>query len=471
MKIFTELLCIFVVFSFLGWVVQFISKTIKKRRLVNPGFITLPFLPSNGLGMALVFLLFNRINNLFILFVASAVFLTFYKYLISMFFEHSFGFKWKDYSKKRFSINGYVSVWEPFLYGLIGLLTVKFTFNPMMGIVSGIPLWAAFLIPAVIAGIIAADTVLSIITVVNLRRNLKQMKNISELIGSDNKTISDDELRKSYERRMLKSKRFRLRLVKAFPDMQSLDYEKQLTDFRHNFDELREKNDEIYEKKIENEEDKPFAFGLCFSKLFWLFLIGSFFGTVLETIWAIIMDGHFEMRVGMVFGPFIPVYGGGAVAITLCLYKLHKRGDVIVYLASAAIGATFEYYCSYFQERFLGTISWDYSSTPFNLDGRTNLTYALIWGLLGLVWLRYVYPVLSKIIEKIPKKIGRVLTVVLCVIIAFDGALSILAVIRKNERAADIAPKTFIGEFVDNTFPDDYMNFVFPHMGTKENRK
>ena len=228
------------------------------------------------------------------------------------------------------------------------------------------------------------------------------------------------------------------------------------------------KNNEVYEKKIKNKEDQPFAYGLCFSKLFWLFFIGSFFGTVLETFWAILIDGHFEVRVGMVTGPFIPVYGGGAVAITLCLYKLYKMNSLIIFLVSAVIGSAFEFLCSYFQEMILGTISWDYSDTPFNIDGRTNLSYGIIWGLLGLIWVRYFYPFLSRLIEKIPKRPGRELTVILFVIMTIGGILTNVAIERKNMRAENEPPKTVIGEFCDTVFTDDYMDFVFPHMGTKE---
>lgn len=468
MKLLIEMLWIFSVFSFLGWVVKFIVYSIKRHRPVNPGFLVLPFLPSNGVGMLLVFLMFSRLDNHFIVFFGSAVALTVYRFLLSMIFERSFGFKWRDLSKRKFNLNGYVSLWEPFSYGVIGVISVGFIFKPMMSLVLGMPFLASLLIPAIITGLIIADSIFTVITVISLRKNLKQMKNISELIGIKKNTIPDEELRKSYERRMIKNRRFRLRLVKAFPEMESLNYEKQLSDLKKYFDIIREKNNETYERKIQNDSEKPFAYGLCFSKLFWLFMIGSIFGTVLETIWAIVMDGHFEMRVGMVIGPFIPVYGGGAVAITLCLYKLHKKGDLVVYLASAAIGATFEYLCSYFQEMFLGKISWDYSDTPFNLDGRTNLTYALIWGVLGLIWLRYIYPVISRNIERIPKKIGKILTVTLCAFMIINAALSVIAVQRQTERKNNIPPRTVVGEFVDKAFPDEYIGFVFPHMGTKQ---
>lgn len=468
MKILTEVLWVFSVFSFLGWVLKFVYETVKKRRPSNPGFITLPFLPSNGIAMVLVYVLFSKAESMFIIFFGCAILLTIYKFFLSMLFEKSFGFKWKDYSKKRFNLNGYVSVWEPFAYGALGILAIRYAFNPMLGIISGLPAWLALLIPAIISALIFSDLIISVITVVNLRKNLEQMKNISNLIDDNNGEESDEELRKRYEQRIIKNKRFRLRLVSAFPDMQSLNYEKQLSDIREWFNIIREKNDEEYEKKIEREDDKPFAYGLSFTKLFWLFFIGSIFGTVLETIWCFFMEGHFEMRVGLVIGPFIPVYGGGAVAITLCLYKLHKSSDLIVYLSSAVIGATFEYFCSYFQETFLGTVSWDYSKTPFNLNGRTNLTFALIWGVLGLVWLRYIYPFLSRLIEKIPKKSGTIITVILVIFMALDSAVSIAAVYRGNQRANNIKPQNVAAEWIDNTFNDDYMNFVFPHMATRE---
>lgn len=80
MKLLIEMLWIFSVFSFLGWVVKFIVYSIKRHRPVNPGFLVLPFLPSNGVGMLLVFLMFSRLDNHFIVFFGSAVALTVYRF-------------------------------------------------------------------------------------------------------------------------------------------------------------------------------------------------------------------------------------------------------------------------------------------------------------------------------------------------------------------------------------------------------
>ena len=48
-------------------------------------------------------------------------------------------------------------------------------------------------------------------------------------------------------------------------------------------------------------------------KLFWIFIIASIIGCAVETIVCIVQKGHFEIRQGVIYGPFIPVYGAGAV--------------------------------------------------------------------------------------------------------------------------------------------------------------
>lgn len=464
MNIFINSLWIFSIFSFLGWFFQFITRLIKHKKLSDPGFITLPFSISTGACSVLIYLAFSHTKNLFMVFFGAMISITVVKYIFSLLFEKIFNFKWKDYSKKKLNLNGYVTLFDAVCYGVAAVFMVGAAFTPIKTLAADMPRWVAILIPAIITGLIISDFIISIITVVHLRRNLKQMSNLADLLDDNNDGQSNEDILNDYEKRMVKNKLFRKRLVNAFPDMQSLNYEKQLEDIKEYFEIVREKNNEVYEKTYENEKDKPFAVGLTFTKLFWLFFTGCIAGTILETIWAFFTLGHFEIRVGMVWGPFIPVYGGGAVLITLCLYRLHKAPDLVIYLASAVIGATFEYFCSYFQEKLLGTVSWDYSDTPFNIDGRTNLMFGLIWGLLGLFWLRYAYPMFCRCVEKIPKKIGSPLTIVLVVFMAVNGIVSIAAVHRHTQRENGIKADNVVAQCIDNVFTDEYMDFIFPNM-------
>ena len=97
-------------------------------------------------------------------------------------------------------------------------------------------------------------------------------------------------------------------MTSAFPELRGSAYVKQVT---QKLDEIKADNMKQYTAVYEHEEDKPFASGLCFAKLFAVF-DRLFIGTCIETVYALFAEGHFECRVGMVYGPFIPVYGGGA---------------------------------------------------------------------------------------------------------------------------------------------------------------
>ena len=211
-------------------------------------------------------------------------------------------------------------------------------------------------------------------------------------------------------------------------------------------------------------ETRGFAHGLSPAKLFWLFVIGSFVGFVLETIWCLVTAHHFEVRVGLVLGPFIPVYGIGAVALTLALYRLRSRRELLIFFVAALAGGLVEYLSSLFQELALGTISWEYSDTPLNVGGRTNLMFSLIWGVLGLVWIKDVYPRLSGLIERIPARWGRPLTAVLAVFMVVDCLFSMSAVTRRADRAEHIPPANAYEAWIDRAFPDDYLTLIFPHM-------
>ena len=98
-----------------------------------------------------------------------------------------------------------------------------------------------------------------------------------------------------------------------------------------------------YWTSSEKADKSGFAQGLCFCKLFWIFLLGSML-----------------------------------------------------------LGGMVEYLCSFVQEVSFGTLSWEYSGTFMNLNGRTNLMFAFFWGALGLLWMQVFYPLLLSGFPKRP---------------------------------------------------------------------
>ena len=213
--------------------------------------------------------------------------------------------------------------------------------------------------------------------------------------------------------------------------------------------------------KTPKPTQKSFASGLNFYKLVWIFIIGSVFGYILETVWFFLVSGHYMCRQGVVFGPFSQIYGFGALLITIVLYRVRNKSSIIIFICSGFLGAAFEYLCSYFQEMIVGTVSWDYSDQPFNLHGRTSLSFVLVWGLLGLIFIKHTYPFLSNLIEKIPNTVGRILTIFLAIFLAIDMLISGLALFRQAQRRENIPSTNFITDWLDAWFPDSVLDSIY----------
>ena len=73
------------------------------------------------------------------------------------------------------------------------------------------------------------------------------------------------------------------------------------------------------------QKKEVFAKGICFQKTLWVFLIGSIFGVVMETIVSYFQYGDFESRKGLIYGPLNPVYGFGAVIFMIFLVKISLK--------------------------------------------------------------------------------------------------------------------------------------------------
>lgn len=78
------------------------------------------------------------------------------------------------------------------------------------------------------------------------------------------------------------------------------------------------------EQNENKKERRPFAPGLCFSKLVWVFLISCVVGFLVETLWCYIRHGYIESRQSLVYGPLSVAYGMGAVVLTMALYKFRN---------------------------------------------------------------------------------------------------------------------------------------------------
>ena len=125
------------------------------------------------------------------------------------------------------------------------------------------------------------------------------------------------------------------------------------------------------------------------------------------------------------------------------------------------LGGITEYLCSFIQEKAFGTISWDYSYLPFNINGRTSLLHCIYWGIGGVLYITYIEPLLNKMIDKTNMKAFDLITIILSIFIVFDISISWMAADRQTERKNDIEPQNHLDLFLDKNYPDEYMNRIF----------
>lgn len=127
---FIVLCALFLVYSFIGWVIEIIFTFLAEHKIVNRGFLIGPLVPIWGTGAILITLILNPNDSVFSLILSSAVIGTVLEYVVNYVMEKAFKVRWWDYSKLPFNINGRVCLIASFIFGIGGLLVVK-VFNPM----------------------------------------------------------------------------------------------------------------------------------------------------------------------------------------------------------------------------------------------------------------------------------------------------------------------------------------------------
>lgn len=194
-------------------------------------------------------------------------------------------------------------------------------------------------------------------------------------------------------------------------------------------------------------------------KIFWIFVIGNVFGFFAEMLYVLVYTRTIEIRQGLIYGPFIPVYGIGAIAYQLLVSKIQDSKKL--FFSGMIMGGTLEYLCSFFQEIFFGTVSWEYSGFFMNINGRTCLLYCFYWGIIAVAYLKVIYPGMQKLDEIIQKRGMRIFTVFFMLFMTFDIVISCMAADRQQKRHQNIPAVTTVDMFLDEHYPDEFMNRVY----------
>lgn len=198
---------------------------------------------------------------------------------------------------------------------------------------------------------------------------------------------------------------------------------------------------------------------MLISKYFIEFIIYSFIGWVWECFYCTFKEHRWENR-GFLYGPVVPIYGVGAVAVTilfthvpflnelrLSLYGsaatadrslgkgiselLNNQGTfpwfslLLIFIICALGSVVLEYGTSYYLEKKFHARWWDYQDMPLNINGRVCLPATCLFGIAGVLVVRFLIPVSAGLETRLPALPAEAIALILMCIFAWDTALTV----------------------------------------------
>ena len=167
---------------------------------------------------------------------------------------------------------------------------------------------------------------------------------------------------------------------------------------------------------------KP-AFSKTETYLF-LFFSAAVIGFIWEVLYTFWMYGDFYKR-GFFYGPWLPLYGSGAVSIFCFLHK-KKKQPIFCFFFSGIISSAIELFTGLLQHKLWGLRYWDYSGRFLNLSGYICLLSFVTFGIAGALYTGIVAPYLLSKWEPISRRMRHIILKVLILLFIFDFCVSII---------------------------------------------
>ena len=421
---FYSLSAFYLVYSFLGWVGETVVATIRGKHFANRGAASGPFCFVYGTTAVLLAVGFTDLRTQPVyLFFACMLAATIMEWITAKILERLHRRKWWDYSAKRFNLNGYVCLQYSLLWGALGTASVLWGNDLLLRLCQLIPAW--LLHPVVWAALVIAalDQIGTAVLVGQYAAQHPVLEQLNQKLGESSNTLRS-RITAYVEKR----------IQYAYPDTAKPQ-----------------------PKAAEGEAP------LSVSDLLWLFVIGAFLGDVVETIFCRVTAGVWMSRSSLVWGPFSVVWGLALVLASVLLRQNQDKSDRYLFVFGTVMGGVYEYVCSAVTELLFGTVFWDYSKFKFNLGGRINLLYCFFWGVAAVVWMRYGYPLVIRLMEGVRSHIRPWMTVLLAVFMAVNMLTSALALARYDARTSGAAPTSQVERLLDAHFDNERMERIYPN--------
>ena len=310
-----ELIWLFLIYSFLGWMLETILAATEQRRFVNRGLINGPLCTIYGVPIVIL-TIFGQELPLFWLFLGAMIVATVTEWISGHMIERFYHERWWDYSDVKWNLDGYICLPASLVWGVLGTVSMRWGNGLLIRLYGFLPEGIGHLLVWILAGMLVLDVTATIFALSGIGRSTQKWEAVDSWFTSISLRIGQ-WLYGHVDRR----------IHRAYPKTVRVE---------------------------KPQRDKTvFAAGCCMQKLVWLFFIGCLLGDITETIFCRITAGVWMSRSSLVWGPFSIVWGFAIAAVTDLLYKYKDHSDSFLFMMGTLLGGGYEYLCSVFTEIFL----------------------------------------------------------------------------------------------------------------------
>ena len=409
------ILFIFLLYSFLGWLIEVMVILFKEKRFVNRGITNGPMCTLYGFIAVILNITLKDIENPFIVFGASLIYSTVIQYLTGKILVFLNKKAWWDYSNKKYNLEGYICLNYSLIWGFFGTIIVRIINPILFNLFSSFNIYVAGIVELTISGLLLVDLLSSFIT-------LKKIKHHE---------LKDDD--KNFFNWFFTS--IKKRMENAYPTLKKKSIHKLV-----------------------------FPEGTNLYHIFYLFIICANIGAIVEVFYCRFSMHRWMSRSSLIVGQFSFVWGFAIVLITLLFSRYKDKSSFALFILGSILGGAYEYFCSVYTEVVYGTIFWDYSKIPFNLNGRINLLFCFFWGFATIIVVRYIIPYLLGLLKKIPKKIFKPLAISLMIFLLLDLGVSEIAMRRYKHRMDGYPARNVVEKLCDEYANNDFMEKRYSNM-------
>lgn len=261
----------FIIYSFLGWCLESIYKTIIFKKPTNSGFLYGPFCPMYGIGAILMIWAGQLSSNPIVIFIMAFLIFSVWEYLVAVIIEKLFKTKYWDYSDLKFNLQGRVCLKNSLYWGILGILLIYMIQPVIRNLTEMIPDDILVYVDVILMIAILVDTVITIFRIMFIDKKIRQVFEIGETIKEKISELKNIDLKEKAhidnlqrlisdlkeKQDILKIKIYKriIRLKKSFPEMKSENLTKFMTQ-KISLDSLKNKMKERKNKKVEIVNNK-----------------------------------------------------------------------------------------------------------------------------------------------------------------------------------------------------------------------